>query len=335
MKKRIAVIFLILALVCGAFCIFQPISLDEVVAVIDEKIPRGQSAETEVEAVEFPEGESVFLPVLIYHHFVEGDSAPMETMVTEKSFRDQITALNDAGYNAVTLDELIAFVECRGLLPENPILITMDDGYNSNFTLAAPILEEYDYSAVVFAIGTNVGHPNHAHTGIPLVPARFTWEDACGWIENGVMEVQSHTYDMHQKKEDGFSGRDGVLIKEGESEEDYRKALQADFAQAKAQLEENTGKEMIALAFPYGYYSDIALEEAKDLGVKITFAADHGGNYIVSGDPESLHLLLRINVSDHFSGETLLRKIKDVERETPMPDILEKETSEESKTVGE
>ncbi|MBQ4092903.1 MAG: polysaccharide deacetylase family protein, partial [Firmicutes bacterium] len=133
----------------------------------------------------------------------------------------------------------------------------------------------------------------------------------------------------------GFSGREGVLIKEGESEEDYRKALQADFAQAKAQLEENTGKEMIALAFPYGYYSDIALEEAKNSGVKITFAADHGGNYIVSGDPESLHLLLRINVFDTFSGEMLLRKIKDAERATPMPEIPVEESTEESETEEE
>ena len=331
MKKRIAVVCLILVLVCGAIYVFHPISLDDVVALVSNEQPE----EPEVEEVVYPEGVPVFLPVLIYHHFVEGDEVSLGTMVTANSFAEQIAALKEAGYNAITLDELLAFAECRGELPENPILITMDDGYNSNFTLAAPILEEHGYHAVVFAIGTNVGHPNHAHTGIPLVPARFTWEDACDWLEKGVMEVQSHTYDMHQKATDGFSGREGVLIKEGESEEDYRKALQADFAQAKAQLEENTGKEMIALAFPYGYYSDIALEEAKNSGVKITFAADHGGNYIVSGDPESLHLLLRINVFDTFSGEMLLRKIKDAERATPMPEIPVEESTEESETEEE
>ena len=332
MKKRIAVIFLILALVCGAFYVFQPFSLDDATAMVEDVVESIESEEVEAtEEVVYPEGNSVFLPILIYHHFIDAETSSSGTVVTEASFREQMAALKEAGYHTITLEELLAFVECRGDLPENPILITMDDGYNSNLTLAAPILEENGFTAAVFAIGTNVGHPNHAHTGVPLVPARFTWEDACLWIDKGVIEVQSHTYDMHQKVADGYSDRDGVLMAAGETEEEYRAALRVDYSRAKAQLESSTGKEMIALAFPYGFYTDIALEEAKNLGVKITFAADHGGNCVVSGDPESLHLLLRINVVDRHSGETLLRKITEVERSMPIPE----EVSATEETVAE
>ncbi|MBQ2763552.1 MAG: hypothetical protein IJF43_00750, partial [Firmicutes bacterium] len=102
----------------------------------------------------------------------------------------------------------------------------------------------------------------------------------------------------------------GVLMAEGESEEDYRIALRVDYSRSKAQIEGNTGNEMVAIAFPFGYYSDIALEEAKNAGAKVTFAADHGGNYVVSGDPESLHLLLRISGFDQVSGKDLVRQLE-------------------------
>lgn len=304
----------VMVLICAAFFAYQYFVIGDSVAVLDKVMSaldkeEPAPASEAPEAVEIPAGQKVFLPILIYHHLVEGDGEAGGAVISENVFREQIAAVKAAGYQSVTLDELIAFTECRGVLPENPILITLDDGYNSNLTLAAPILEEYGYTAAIFAIGTNVGHPNHAHSGTPLVPARFTWEDACEWIDKGVIEVQSHTYDMHQKSADGYSGRDGVLQKPGESEEDYRVALRVDFSRAKAQLEDATGKKMIALAFPYGYYSTIALEEAKNIGVKVTFLADHGGNYVVSGDPESLHLLHRINGLNRISGETMVRQI--------------------------
>lgn len=304
MKKQSVIILLVIALACGMFCACLQIPMQEVAETEDS---------SEMENL-YPEGKEVFLPVLIYHHFIEEETSPSGTIVTEDSFREQMEALKAADYHSVTLEELIAFVECRGELPENPILITMDDGYSSNLTLAAPILEANGFSAAIFAIGSLVENGYGAASAF----SHFSWDEASPWLDKGVVEVQSHTYNMHREIEDGYADRDGVLEKPGESEEEYRSALRVDYARAKAQLEYGTGREMVALAFPYGYYTDIAVEEAKKLGVKITFAADHGGNCVVSGDPESLHLLLRINVYDHYSGESLLRQIDAVKRSVPI-----------------
>lgn len=284
-----------------------------------------QKEESEAETGEFPSGEKVYLPVLIYHHFNEEETAEGVT-TTVGSFREQIAAIKEAGYQTITLDELIAFVECRGTLPENPLLITMDDGYQSTLTLAAPVLEEFGYHTVIFSIGSKVGHPNFAYAGKPFVPEQFSWKEAREWVDKGVVEIQSHTFNLHHYAYDSFASRDGVLMKEGESEEAYRIALRVDYSRSKAQIEGNLGNEMIAIAFPFGYYSDIALEEAKNMGVKVTFAADHGGNYVVSGDPESLHLLLRINGLDLISGKDLIRQIELAKEVLD----LEKSTTEET-----
>ena len=256
-----------------------------------------------------PAGYTEAIPVLIYHHFIPDGPVPAGTVVTESKFREQMAALRDAGYTAITLEHLIAFAENGAFLPKKPVLITFDDGYSSNVEIAAPILEEYGMHAVIFAIGINVGQENHAHSGNPLIPSRFGWEDVRPWIDKGVLDVECHTYDMHQKAEDGFSGRDGMLIKEGESEEEYRAALAADLSQFQTLLKEGTGEDMTALSYPYGYVSDIAGEEAAKAGIKVSVTTEVGCNFVSVGHPESLYAMDRINVSNRVGGDTLVNMI--------------------------
>ena len=70
------------------------------------------------------------LPVLMYHHFDE--TATESTVVSPTRFREQMTALKNAGYTTVTLRQVADFVEHGVPLPEKAVLITMDDGYTSN-----------------------------------------------------------------------------------------------------------------------------------------------------------------------------------------------------------
>ena len=166
------------------------------------------------------------LPVLMYHHFA--DEAKEGTVVTPVRFREQMNALKEAGYQAVTIPQVIDYVENGAPLPARPILITMDDGYGSNLDTAAPILEETGMCATVFAIGINEGEEYYPHSGEPMWQERFAFEKAAPWVEKGIIDVQSHTFDMHQLASYGYSGRDGVLRLEGESDEDYRQALLSD-----------------------------------------------------------------------------------------------------------
>ena len=132
----------------------------------------------------------------MYHHF--DDTSKDGTVVTPGRFREQMTALREAGYEAVTVPQVIAFVREGTPLPDKPVLLTMDDGYTSNIAAAAPVLEEMGFCATVFVIGINEGESLYAHTGAPLSPERFSYEEAAPWVEKGVLDLQSHTYDMHQ-----------------------------------------------------------------------------------------------------------------------------------------
>ena len=248
------------------------------------------------------------LPVLMYHHFA--DEAKEGTVVTPVRFREQMNALKEAGYQAVTIPQVIDYVENGAPLPARPILITMDDGYGSNLDTAAPILEETGMCATVFAIGINEGEEYYPHSGEPMWQERFAFEKAAPWVEKGIIDVQSHTFDMHQLASYGYSGRDGVLRLEGESDEDYWQALLSDTEAFRQRRGNRVGTELLALAYPFGYYSEEADALLKEAGYAVTFTIDERPNYLSVHNGSCLRMMGRVNVTDWISGQELVQLLQ-------------------------
>ena len=248
------------------------------------------------------------LPVLMYHHFA--DEAKEGTVVTPVRFREQMNALKEAGYQAVTIPQVIDYVENGAPLPARPILITMDDGYGSNLDTAAPILEETGMCATVFAIGINEGEEYYPHSGEPMWQERFAFEKAAPWVEKGIIDVQSHTFDMHQLASYGYSGRDGVLRLEGESDEDYRQALLSDTEAFRQRRGNRVGTELLALAYPFGYYSEEADALLKEAGYAVTFTIDERPNDLSVHNGSCLRMMGRVNVTDWISGQELVQLLQ-------------------------
>ena len=248
------------------------------------------------------------LPVLMYHHFA--DEAKEGTVVTPVRFREQMNALKEAGYQAVTIPQVIDYVENGAPLPARPILITMDDVYGSNLDTAAPILEETGMCATVFAIGINEGEEYYPHSGEPMWQERFAFEKAAPWVEKGIIDVQSHTFDMHQLASYGYSGRDGVLRLEGESDEDYRQALLSDTEAFRQRRGNRVGTELLALAYPFGYYSEEADALLKEAGYAVTFTIDERPNYLSVHNGSCLRMMGRVNVTDWISGQELVQLLQ-------------------------
>lgn len=253
--------------------------------------------------------QKVRLPVLLYHHFDESVSA--DTVVSPKRFREQMTALKTAGYTTVTLGQVLDYVDHGVPLPEKAVLITMDDGYTSNLTIAAPILEELGMCATVFVIGIYEGESVDPNSGNPLYPARFSYKDAAQWVEKGVLELQSHTFDMHQLASDGFSGRDGILPLEGENGADYRAALRADAERfAARRAERGIDTPLFAMAYPYGYFDANSMDVLRKMGFRVTFTVREKSNPLRMGDELCLWDMGRFNVTERDSGAALVGRLE-------------------------
>lgn len=245
------------------------------------------------------------VPVLMYHHFAQ--EAAIDTTVTPERFREQMTALRDGGFTAITVQQLLDYVDTGAPLPKRPVLITMDDGYTSNLTEAAPILEELGLRATVFVIGINEGEANYVHSGQSLLPARFSYEEAAPWVEKGVLDLQSHTFDLHQLASYGYSGRDGVLPLAGESQADYAAALRADMDAFVQRRSGRVDTPLLALAYPFGYYGEETEDILAELGVAVTFTTQEHCSRLTRGRRETLRHMGRFNVTDRMTGRELVQ----------------------------
>ena len=80
--------------------------------------------------------------------------------------------------------------ELKGLdytLPPNSILITFDDGYKNNYTLAFPILKKYNIKATIF-LNTKFIEKDEAY---------LNWDEIREMYESGLIDFQLHTH-SHQ-----------------------------------------------------------------------------------------------------------------------------------------
>ena len=244
------------------------------------------------------------LPVLMYHHIASEVSSDMTVSPTR--FEEQIAALTQNGWHSVTIAQLIDYVDHGTPLPPKPVLITFDDGYASNLELAAPILERYGQHGVIFVIGINAAQTHYPHTGQLLTPARFALEDAVPYLESGALELQSHTFDLHQRASYGISGREGVLPLPQETKDAYRQILFRDTEKQQALFHTHLGTAITALAYPFGFSCPQSEQIFTTLGIRATFTTTLGTNMVYKNKPESLHLLSRYTMTDRMAAEDIL-----------------------------
>lgn len=256
-----------------------------------------------------PAAQTADVAILMYHAFTENEAETSSVCTLASEFERQLSALRDAGYTSVGYADLIEFVNGKGKLPEKPLLISIDDGYQNNLDLAAPLLEKYGFCANIAVIGVSIGHTTYKDTDIPIMP-HFSLEDARPWIKRGVLTVTTHSYDMHQiAAVDGNDCRRGVLQMPGEAEPDYIATLTQDYTHAQEQLAGLPGKVLPVFTYPFGAYSELSERVLQEQGVQVTVTIANGANRLVKGEPETLRLLRRINVPAGMEPDALLSSI--------------------------
>lgn len=245
------------------------------------------------------------VPILMYHHF--DDVPASDATMTPATFEAHLSALSDAGYTAVTFQELQDYVNGTGTLPDRPVCITMDDGYLSSYTLAWPLLKQYGMKATVFVIGSSVGRDHYKDTDYPIIP-HFSWAQAEEMRASGVMDIQCHTYDMHQHAPyESGAARPNALPLAGESEADYTAALTADVQRFQAEYEAALQSRAWVFAYPTGAYSTRSEALLHSLGFSVTLTTEGSKeNRIVPGKPESLYALGRYDITESITPEALL-----------------------------
>lgn len=218
--------------------------------------------------------------VLMYHHLSEKPMPQFPWILSADRFDDQMNLLKQEGFHVITMEQYREFMLNGGTVPDNAVLLTFDDGYESFYELAFPILKKYGYTAVNFVIVSTIDHPD------PNSVPKLNWEQMREMKRDG-MGFYSHTYDLHHygivDAEGGERPAASALLyiddeNRNEMNTEYYSRVTRDLAKAEQRLKEELGNTDSAIAFPYGSYNDRLLSACDSLGISLTFKIQDGIN---------------------------------------------------------
>lgn len=249
--------------------------------------------------------EEIALPVIMYHHILESSKLLGAYVITPAELENDFKWIQKEGYTPVVVADLLNYVYHDVPLPEKPIMITFDDGYESNYVYAYPLLQKYGFKAVINIFGrctdeftqTDDKHINYSH---------ITWNEIQEMAESGVIEFQNHSYNMHSNAN---GHRKGIQKLYSEDAAAYRKALTGDLGRLQEEFQEHLGYAPTAFAYPFGFIEPAADSILRDMGFQATFSCEEKIHYI-SKDPESLYKIKRFNRPHNMNTADFFAKIE-------------------------
>jgi peptidoglycan/xylan/chitin deacetylase (PgdA/CDA1 family) len=103
----------------------------------------------------------------MYHYISvppeNSDKYRVDLSVAPENFRQQMAYLAENGFSTITFEDLSRAITNHQVLPDKPVIITIDDGYRDNYENAFPIMREYGITATLFLLTDPIdqGNPNY------------------------------------------------------------------------------------------------------------------------------------------------------------------------------
>jgi biofilm PGA synthesis lipoprotein PgaB len=254
--------------------------------------------------------------VLTYHAVPLKASPDDEFSVSQNDFVEQMEYLRTHGYHPVSLDDILRANKGKKELPENPVLLTFDDAYISYYKFVVPLLEKFGYPSVLAVVGSFIDNPPQ---GLP--EPLMNWEQIKEVASKRLVEVVSHTYDLHkgiQYNPQGNVWAAGAIRaydpnkKTYETEDGYRARIEADFETQKALFIRQLDFIPRGIVWPYGKYTAISMEIALKANYNFTFTLEEGFAHV-----EHLHEINRIMVKNKPIKD-FIKEVKKPKPEKPM-----------------
>src|ERR1700720_2227683 len=175
-----------------------------------------------------------------YHRFVDKVRHP-DTEIMPQDFEKQMQELKDHGITVIGMQDLLAWRRGEKNIPPHCAVITIDDGWKSQYDVAWPILKKFGYPFTMFIYteGVQGGHFGGGQA--------ITWEQLAEMRDAGIdIEAHSKTHQDLRKPYD-------KVTKRRLSPPEYEQWLQDEIAGSKEVLEQKLGIKVNCFAVPYGF----------------------------------------------------------------------------------
>jgi len=217
-------------------------------------LPLSSFLESSATQAALPQEQSDFcldVPILLYHHTQPMEMADLlghgPLTVDSNIFDEQVHYLVENGYTLLSADELISALREHRQLPSKSVLVTVDDGYEDNYTYAFMTAKKYNV-VINFMIPT----------GLVGKPGYMTWDHVKEMAKSPFAKLYNHTW---THAELGSADREKIELEITTSQKDF---------------EEELGFKPNIFTYPYGSYSDLAIEVLKEQGFIAAFTTEGG-----------------------------------------------------------
>ena len=235
------------------------------------------------------EDYGIKLPVLMYHQVLDEKQKLGKYVVSPREFEEDLRYISELGYETVTVSELVDFCNGKRKLPRKPIMLTFDDGYQTDYLNVFPLLKKYNMKAVFSVVGCFAERYSTPGIDKHINYAHLSWNEIREMQASGLCEFQNHSYNMHS-----LENRHGCLPINGESTEHYRALMHEDIELSQKLFEEKTGQRPICFTYPYGGRNETLLEIIKEEGFLATLGTYEQIN-VLTGELSELYDIRRYN----------------------------------------
>ena len=262
-----------------------------------------------------PAEEHHFL-ALNYHDIVTANSAKssLNSMdVSVDHFEEHLAWLKRNDYKIVSVQSVLDAAAGKNSIPDKAVLLTFDDGYQSFYTRVFPLLKKYHYPATVALIGTWMD-------GIETPGNQLlTWRQVREMVKSGLVEIASHTYDLHKSAVANPQGDSqaatvtrlyDMTTGRYETEEQYRERIHLALMKSAEFIFQHAGVWPRVMVWPYGEYNDIALEASREAGMSMTMGLIDGFNTVA--DIDVLRRLIMTDNPDVRQFAQIVSKLRTV-----------------------
>ncbi|NET51035.1 MAG: polysaccharide deacetylase family protein [Merismopedia sp. SIO2A8] len=209
------------------------------------------------------------VPVLMYHDILEEKQVFFDVTVDE--FAEHLEQIHQSGATPISMDQLISHLRSGVPLPEKPVLLTFDDGYEGHYTHVYPLLKEYGYPALFSIYSYKVGR-NYGRSSL-------TWEQVKAIASDPLMTIASHSI-THPR--DLRELNDLELVQE--------------IVKSKDILEAELGQPIHYFTYPEGNYDDRVAEIVELAGYQAALTMDNNEERY-AGESKTLLAIDRIGQS--------------------------------------
>ncbi|MFJ8362655.1 polysaccharide deacetylase family protein [Streptomyces sp. NPDC093984] len=174
------------------------------------------------------------VPILMYHSVAAApNEATRALSVAPEAFSEQMALLADLKFTPVTTAGLARSWREGGPLPERPVLITFDDGYEGVHRHALAVLARHGFASTLFV---STGWIRGAHDTGGGLDTMLDWHQVRDLVDAGVeIGGHSHTHPQLDQLPDD--------------------ALWFELLRCKEIIADQLGARPVSFAYPYGYSS--------------------------------------------------------------------------------